>query len=53
MRLQLTEWTGVALMAGAASFVHIGFSIAIVGVYLFASAVLAQVVGGMDDEETD
>ncbi len=43
------EYAGVALIAVAFSFIHFAFSLGIVGLYLFVSAVLAEITGGDDD----
>lgn len=42
------EWAGVTLVATAAGFIHVALAIGVVGVYLFISAILAQVIGGDD-----
>ena len=44
MRMQIMEWLGVGLVAVAAGFVHIALAIAVVGLYLFAAAVLDQIL---------
>lgn len=49
MRLQLMEYAGVALIAVAFSFIHFAFSLGIVGLYLFVSAVLGQLTEGPKD----
>lgn len=51
MRLQVTEYAGVALIAVALGFVHYALAIGAVGIYLFVSSVVAQVIGGADGRE--
>lgn len=47
----LIELAGIALLAVAAGFVHIAYGIAVVGFYLFASAILAQLTDDSEDKE--
>ena len=55
----MSRWTaleliGVALVTGALAFVHIGFSLALVGVYLFATGVINELAAGRGKvEETE
>ena len=39
------ELVGVALIAAALAFVHVGYAIGAVGVYLLVTAILQQVTG--------
>jgi len=49
MRLQVMEWAGVAIIATALGLVDYRLGIGAVGLYLFAAAVLAQVMDGGRD----
>lgn len=49
MRLQLLEWAGIGLVATALGLVDYRLGIGAVGLYLFAVAVLAQVMDGGRD----
>lgn len=51
MRNTALELIGVALVAGALAFVHIGFSLALVGVYLFATGVINELAAGRVQSE--
>jgi hypothetical protein len=46
MRLQLMEWAGAGLIAGALAWWHVALGVGALGVYLFTASIVEQLMTG-------